>query len=344
MPAATTSQGGVPKSLSRWIWVLLVAMAVCVGRASTSQNENLLDLKRYARLEEKSPFQERVLMAYPLRAAERSRGFLSLYEAGFRKTVGSPEDLAVSLVNCACLLLLLPVAVALRREIEPAPETTWLAPLVTMLVVALTYVVHFEQRFTMPYDQLSLLFYSVGLLAVTARRGWLLLLVMAAATPNRETALFLLPTWCVLLWREGRRGAAIAYSGAGLAIWAAWRWEIGRLLHEARQQWDLPWRNNLMSVVVPLHWPQLLEVFGFLAIPMWLLRAAVTDRRLRGLWWGTIPFLLAALVVGVWRETRIFGELSALVGVTFAVELEEVLRRRGSVMNGADAGLSRGVR
>ena len=325
----------MPRSLERWVWVLLVALAVCVGRAATSQNENLLDLKRYAQLGEKSPFQERVLMAYPLRAAERSRGFLRVYAAGFQKTVRSPEDLAVSLVNCVCLLLLLPVVMAFRRGVGPAPETTWLAPLITMLVVAMTYVVHYEQRYTMPYDQVSLLLYSVGLLAVVRREGGLLLLVMAVATPNRETAVFLLPAWFLLRWRGGRRAAAIGYSVMGLAIWGAWRVGIGRLLHEGRQQWDLPWRNNLMSLAVPLHWPQLLEVFGFLAIPMWLLRGTVTDRRLRGLWLGTIPFLLAALVVGVWRETRIFGELSALAGVTFAVQLEAVLRGRGPAANGA---------
>ena len=320
----TAERPHLPRLLGRWVWVLLVALTLCVGRATTSQNENLLDLKRYAQMAEKSPFQERVLMAYPLRMAGRSGGFLRMYAAGFQKTVASPEDLAVSLVNCGCLLLLLPVVAGLRRSVGPAPETSWLAPVITMLVVALTYVVHYEQRYTMPYDQPSLLLYSVGLLAVARGWGWLLLAVMAVATPNRETAVFLLPTWFLLAWRDGRKVAAIAYGTAGLAIWAAWRVEIGRLLHEGRQQWHLPWKNNLISVVVPLHWPQLLEVFGFLAIPMWLLRGYVTDRRLRGLWLGTIPFLLAALVVGVWRETRIFGELSALAGVTFAVQVEAI--------------------
>jgi hypothetical protein len=323
--------------LRRWIWVLLVAMAVCVGRAATSQNENLLDLKRYAQLGEKSPFQERVLMAYPIRAAGESRAFHWIYESLFQKTVASPEDLAVSLINCMCLLGLLPVVEAMRRSLGPPPETTWLAPVMTMMIVALTYVVHFEQRYTMPYDQPSLLLYSVGLLAVVRRQGWLLLLVLAVATPNRETVVFLLPAWMYLLWREGRRLAAVGYSVAGAAIWLGWRMGIAHLLHEGRQAWDLPWKNNLMSLAVPLHWPQLLEVFGFLAIPMWLLRPYVTDRRLRALWVGTIPFLAAALVVGVWRETRIFGELSALAGVTFAVEIEAAVRRRCGMAAGDDA-------
>jgi hypothetical protein len=43
------------------------------------------------------------------------------------------------------------------------------------------------------------------------------------------------------------------------------------------------------------------------------------------LWLSTLPFIAAALIVGVWRETRIFGELSAIAAVTFALQLEQVV-------------------
>jgi len=33
-------------------------------------------------------------------------------------------------------------------------------------------------------------------------------------------------------------------------------------------------------------------------------------------------------VVGVWRETRILGELSPLVAMTFAIQVEKLLRLR----------------
>jgi hypothetical protein len=315
----------LPKSLNLVIWILLVFMAMCIGRAIVSQNMNYIDLQKYAHLQEASPFQERILMAFVLRAAEDSRPVLRVYDALFHKTVDTPEDFAVMVVDCVCLLLMLPVTVALRRCFQPPPRTTWLAPLLMLLVVAFTYVVHYEQRFTMPYDQLSLLLYSVGLLAILRRNGWLLLLVLAAATPNRETVVFLVPVWFWLEWRGGRRTSAVAFSVAGLAVWWAWRLEISRFLHLAHQHYDLPWHNNLVSIIVPVHWPQVVAIFAFLAVPMWMLRHYVKDPRLKDLWVATVPFIVAALLVGVWRENRIFGELSALIGLTFALQLEQAL-------------------
>ncbi len=223
MPPSQTTVEDVsprlPKSLSLVIWILLAFMALCIARAIVSQNMNYIDLQKYAHLQEASPFQERILMAFVLRAADGSHAVLRVYDALFHKTVDTPEDFAVMVVDCVCLLLMLPVTVALRRCFQPPPRTTWLAPLMMLLVVAFTYVVHYEQRFTMPYDQLSLLLYSVGLLAILRRNGWLLLLVLAVATPNRETVVFLIPVWFWLEWREGRRMSAMAFSVAGLAVW-----------------------------------------------------------------------------------------------------------------------------
>lgn len=313
------------RSLSRVIWVLMILASICIGRAAVSQNVNYIDLQRYAHLEEKQPFQGRILMVPVIRAAGENRHFLRLYSVLFRKTVDTPEDLAVMLVDCLCLLLMLPLTVALRRALRPRERTSWLAPAMMLLIVAFTYVVRYEQRFTMPYDFPAVLFYSLGLLAILRRNGWLLLVILAVAIPNRETAIFLIPSWFWLGWKERNRVSAIAYGAAGVAIVELWRYWIDHLFHLTHQHYEFPFRNNLMSVVLPTHWAQLLSVFGFLAIPMWMLRSYITDSRLRALWFSTIPFLLAALIVGVWRETRIFGELSALAGVTFALQLEGFL-------------------
>lgn len=310
---------------------MMILAALCIGRASVSQNVNYIDLQRYAHLEEKQPFQGRILMVPVIRAAGSNKYFLRLYGELFQKTVDTPEDLAVMLIDCLCLLLMLPLTVALRRAFLPQEEAAWLAPLMMLLIVAFTYVVRYEQRFTMPYDFPAILFYSLGLLAILRRNGWLLLVILAVAIPNRETAIFLIPSWFWLEWREGHKTAAVVYGAVGVAIAEFWRLWIDHLFHLAHQHYEFPWRNNLMSVVLPTHWPQLLSVFGFLAIPMWMLRGYITDSRLRAMWLSTIPFLLAALVVGVWRETRIFGELSALAGLTFAIQLEQILHGRGEL-------------
>ncbi len=81
---------------------------------------------------------------------------------------------------------------------------------------------------------------------------------------------------------------------------------------------------------MPVHWPQVVDIFAFLAVPMWMLRHYVKDPRLKDLWLATAPFIIAALLVGVWRENRIFGELSAIIGLTFALQLEQVLAYKGA--------------
>lgn len=313
-------------NLSPVIWVLLVLMALCIGRAAVSQNTNFIDLKDYSELKAPTPFQNRVAMAYVIRGATHSHTFQRLYETLFVKTVDTPENLVIILTDCVCLLLMLPVTVALRNHFRPPPPTSWFAPLLMLLVVAFTYVVRYEQRFTMPYDFVSLLLYNVGLLAILARRGWLMLVVLAIATPNRETVVFLIFVWFWLEWRAGRRIPAVLYSVAGVVICMAWRIAIGRLIHSPHQPYFLPWDNNIKGIVLPLHWPQLFSAFAYLAIPMWMLRDYVSDARLKDVWAATVPFIVGALVVGVWRETRIFGELSGLVAITFAIQVEQLLR------------------
>ena len=318
----------VPRRLSRLVWFLLIVMALDIGRAAVQQNYPFLDLPLYAHLKLTSPYQERLLMVPILRAAEASPHFAHLYRILFAKSVDSPETLVIILCNCLCLVAMLPVTAALRRALSPRPATGWLAPLILLWVVCFTYVVRYEQRFSLPYDFPSLLLYNLGLLAVLYRRGWLLLLVLAVAVPNRETAVFLLAPWFWLQWRENRRVAAVAYSAAGLAIFFAWRIAIAHTLRAPTQVWDFPLLANLRSMAFPVHWPQLLSTFGFLLLPVWVLRGSLRDRRLRDLWLASGVFIAAALAVGIWWETRIFGELSALVAVSFAMQLEALLVSR----------------
>jgi hypothetical protein len=276
-------------------------------------------------------------MAPVLRAAESNQTLLYIYARGFRKTVESPEELLTEMVNSLCLIALLPVTVALRRSFLPSTRASWFAPLVSLFIVAITYVVRYEQRFTMPYDIPSLLFFTLGLLAITRRQGLLLLVLIALAAPNRETVIFLVPIWFWMEWREARHSSAIIYSAVGTAIWYSWRVAISHILHRVQPYSSGPiFSSNFNSIVMPAHWPQLLSVFGFLAIPMWMLRHQITDRRLPVIWQATIPFFLSILVLGTWRETRVFGELSVLAGITFAMEVERAITASAPVLSPAD--------
>jgi hypothetical protein len=325
--AASPQPPAPARALSRVIWVLLFLAALQVGRAAVNQNVDLLDLDRYSHYEEKQPFQNRLLMAPVLRTLGENPEVLRLYNAMFVKSVRTPKDFIVEGVDCLSMLVLQPVTVLLRRDFGPRERSSWLAPLLMLLIVTVTFIVRYEQSYTMPYDFLSMLLFNLGLLAILRRQGWLLLILLAIAIPNRETAVFLVPVWFWMQWREGRKVSAVAYSVAGVAIFLALRSAIARFLHADKQPYDLPWKNNVMSVLLPPHWPQLLSVFGYLAAPMWMLRGEVRDEKLKALWVALLPMILAALVVGIWRETRIFGELSAVVAVTFAIQLEQIVPR-----------------
>ncbi len=314
------------RALKIVVWLILVFAALQIGRAAVSQNSPFIDPHQYAHLAGKSPYQNRIAMAPVLLAAEHSKEFATFHRVFFGKTVDDPLELASMLVDSLCLVLLLPITAALRRSFTPQPAISWLAPALMLLVVAFTYVVRYEQRFSYPYDFPSMLLFNLGLLAILARRGWLLTLLLAVAIPNRETAVFLVPVWFWLQWRERRYISAVAYSALGVVIAAAWYVEIKSILHSPDVPYLFPFVYNLYVTLLPAHWPQLLSVFGFLAIPMWLLRSYLTDPRLKAAWLSAVPFILAALIVGVWRETRIFGELSSLVAVTFAIQLEQLIR------------------
>jgi hypothetical protein len=194
-----------------------------------------------------------------------------------------------------------------------------------LLVVTSTFVVRYEQRFTMPYDFVALLLFNLGLLSILARNGWLFFALLAIGTLNRETMIFLVPIWIWLECREKRVMSAAIFGIGGFSISIFLMYIIGRVLHSPPQPYVFPWRTNLASIINPLHWPQLFSAFGFLGAPLWYFRKYILDGRLRSLWMSISPFLIAAMIVGIWRETRILGELSAVVGVTFAVQLEKIL-------------------
>ena len=61
-----------------------------------------------------------------------------------------------------------------------------------------------------------------------------------------------------------------------------------------------------------------------------MMRDFATDLKLKAVWVSLVVFVAAALTVGIWRETWIFGELSVVVGITFAMQLEAITRCEGN--------------
>jgi hypothetical protein len=136
----------------------------------------------------------------------------------------------------------------------------------------------------------------------------------------------LLPVWLILNWKSNR-GAALLGSCIGFLVWLAVKFHIHNLVHGQPAGIGTAWRWDLAAIIFPHHWAQTLSVGGYLAMPIILFRRLIKDERLKRMWVGCSVFLLCVLIFGTWNETRIFGELSALVAVTAATEFEEFVRQ-----------------
>ncbi len=310
----------------RWtvlLALLYAAAAILIGRAAVTQNDTLFPLGDFANGHAPMPFQARYAMAPLLRWAGHSGGMARLAHV-LRNSCRGPEELTVQLVDALCLLLCGPVVVGLRRRFGPPVLLPWLAPALLLWVVAITFVVRYEQRLYMPYDFVSIVLFSVALLACVDGRWWLFLPVMIGATYNRETTLFLVPVWLACTWTRRRRAVPAATAVAAVVGWVLVRYQIHGWLGETSSGLMVDLRRNL-TLLLPHHLAQVFSAGGYLAIPMLLRRDLIGDVRLRLVWLGLALFVVSDLAFGLWNETRIFAELSLVIAVTAAIQFESFL-------------------
>ena len=306
--------------------LLYVAAAILIGRGAVTQNDTLFPLLDFANGRAPMPFQARYAMAPLLRWAGQSEAMAHLAHA-LRNSCRGPEELTVQLTDALCLVLCLPVVLALRRRFAPTVLLPWLAPALLLWIVAITFTVRYEQRLYMPYDFVSLLLFSVGVLACVDRRAWLFLLVLTAATYNRETTLFLIPVWLAFTWSRRGRALSLSTGAAGLLLWLLVRHQIHEWVGGGASGLMIDIKRNL-TLLLPHHLAQVFSAAGYLALPMLLRRRLIVDRRLQILWFGLALFVVSDLAFGLWNETRIFGELSLALAITAAAQLEQSLRQQ----------------
>jgi hypothetical protein len=302
---------------------LYILAAVLIGRAVVTQNYAGPPLKVYSHGLTAMPFRARYMMTPVLRWAETSP--LLIRAAGtFRESSSGPQDLLMQFIEAICVLALGPIVVRLRNDFSPTRIFPWLSPWILLWVIACTYVVRYESRFYLPYDLISVVFFSIGLIACVEFRPFLLLFVLIAGTYNRETTIFLLPIWFACNFNRSRPKL---FSAAGLALVAyiLVKLQIRHWTGSTSSGLGLTLSVNARLMLFPHHWPQLASVAGYLALPLWFGRRLIHNTLLKRAWLGLIPLILVALLFGWWNETRIFGELTCLIAVTAAIEFEEYL-------------------
>jgi hypothetical protein len=178
-----------------------------------------------------------------------------------------------------------------------------------VLLVACTLRITIRQHDYAPSSYLEPSLFALGLLAIVHGRRWLLALVVAAATLNRETAIFLVAIFAVT--SPPTRAAATAGLGY-LSIWAAIFFGLRYLGGDAERYWTLErvFRTNVsqlplaaFNIAVLLGAAWIFAALGFRRAPAFARRAALV-----------IPAYLAVVAIwGIWWEVRLLMSIYPLV-------------------------------
>jgi len=309
--------------------------------AYISETAPFLSLRAFAAGLESQPFQERALTAWLLRGANRFDSpaleqslhcLLPSMGAAFNETT-------LVLLTVAWLSMAASIVITRATLIELTGDalfSSWAAFLVPYMAY-FTYILNFGPHFLLPYDLPSLFFFCAGFYLLVTRRAPLLIPLIAVATLNRETSVFLIVFYVVfeLSRRDDRRQrvAVFAYAAGMLAAWVAMRLIVVHLyghnpIAGASGIADLKLWQNLGFLVKPQHWPAFASIFGF-TLPLVIAGRCYLepDFLRRGLIVVALWFVLM-LFVGVLIEIRIFGELISYMSVAVGVIVRRWLTAR----------------
>jgi hypothetical protein len=307
--------------------------------AYISETAPFLSLRAFAAGLESQPFQERVLTAWLLRGADRFDS--SQVEHGLHRMLPAMgaafDESTVVLLMIAWLSMAASIVITRETLVELTGDalfSSWAAFLVPYMAY-FTYILNFGPHFLLPYDLPSLFFFCAGFYLLVMRRALLLIPLIAVATLNRETSLFLIVFYVVFeLWPRGerkRRAAVFAYAAGMLTAWIAMRLIVLHLYGHnpvALGSAGLKLRQNLGFLVKPQHWPAFASVFGFTWPVAIVCRRYLAPGFLRGGLIIVALWFLLMLFVGVLIEIRIFGELISYMSVAVGVILHRWLSAR----------------
>ena len=326
-----------------------------------------LDLVAFENGAEPTPFQYRILMAFPLRWAHHSQLMASAASMlqnnhGWLPAHVSAEALMQSFVDLLCLAT---AGIVAQKIYQASSKTRILSPFIYPLTLALaasTYTLSTIHALRFVYDLPALAFFSIGLSLIYFRRhaAWFVLLFVIA-TLNRETTLLLLPlyavTQCVshspehytvpgklfltdrtsVAWSRLHAPSTMLITMPLAAFWITWHlW----LVHHFSGNPSAAGPRLLLNIgllLCPLSWPQVASACGFLCPVVFACRSRIQDPTLR-LWLWLLPaWFVVMLFFGLLIEPRIFGELIPLVACTSALIAEQTILREAKVADAASA-------
>ena len=306
-----------------------------------------LNLPRYERGLERTPFQGRLLMMFPLRFAHSSPWInrlavrLTAMPAWFPHGV-RPEGLVEAAIDLACVLV---TGLIARSLYESASHRKLLGPYVyplTLLMIAATFCMNTMHRIRLVFDLPSMAFFAIGLAIIYYRRSvFLLAAVFCIGTVNRETTLFLLMLFLITRWVDAAPGLPLPAKLAKIfdprtslvlvsltAFWLLWhRFVSQHFVGNPTAAGPRFWLN-VGTLLWPTSWAQILCTFAF-CWPLCLAgRGLLRDATLRAWYWLLPIWIVFMMRFGILIETRIFGELIPFLACTATLLAEEHVLRR----------------
>jgi len=184
--------------------------------------------------------------------------------------------------------------------------------LVGVLVVALSMLVAFGDGYFQPWSLLEIGLFTAGLLAIyTSHRLWLALLI-ALATLNRETGVFLMVAYLLIHLKRSApfiTRTDLIWTGLYGALWAGLFFGI-RLWLGPAPQLSLPQilQMNLEPGALLMAAINCVLLLGAFWVLVWQGRQAAHPF-IRTTWRVVPVYLLAVVVFGVWAEVRLITPL-----------------------------------
>ena len=343
-----------------WLACLFLAVFLSCLRLTTTRPFRLTTFEQLVNFEAIEPFQHRVL--------------LPAIAAGVQQFAPVGETLLFGLLEVIAWMLL--VGLAYRALVifeigrsEPVRRLLAFTVLVPMLLHLVAPDLQMAAGFSANHDLLDIggwtprpIFYYVYDLPAamftlalvlliarlveqpTRRRFASYLAVFALATVNRETTLFLLPAFVLLLWPVlGARRClfwatlqAIVFLAIQLPLAELFAGNVNPNARLAHTPYEYHLGYNLEALANPLYAITYLARFSAaLYIPVLLWRRFL-DRRLAGLLIGfALPLAAVAIVVGRMVEQRIFIEIVPLI---WLAALQVIAARTAGLGNDHAAG------
>jgi hypothetical protein len=301
-----------------------------------------IQLLAYEQGRERTPFQYRLLMMYPMRWAHNSTTVAHIAHwlnsiSGWFPNGVRPEGIIQAPIDLVCVAIAGIVARRLYQRSSPHGLLTPFVYPLTLVMIVGTYCLLNMHLLRFIYDLPSLAFFALGLEFICYHRNpaWLALLFIVA-TVNRETTIFLLLFYAVeYSMRSGRFKPRSLYAPAILRLvipmlifWLAWHRYVAQ--HYAANPTQAgSWAYlNIGLLIMPITWPQMFGAVGYVWLLVIVFRRDILDPVLRA-WLSVTPlWLLLMGYYGILIETRLFGELIPLFACAGALICERRLIAR----------------